>query len=275
MAAAAPTPVMAAASGLYDMDRFLSEPYPFATTAQPVPVPAPAPAVIPAPAPAQRAAATVPEEDANDPLEPMNRAIFAFNEFFIDWVLGPLVTGYRFITPDLVEDGIGNILDNLASPTILMNDLLQGEFGRAWKTTQRVAINTTVGVAGLFDVAEFMGIGKHDEDMGQTLAVWGVGEGAYLVIPFLGPSNPRDAFGKVFDTFTHPLTLWAMNADRDEINYAIAGVKAIHGYSLVQDDLENMRETSVDFYATLRSAYRQQRESAISNSEFVVAPGLE
>lgn len=262
-AAAAP---VSAASRLYDMDRMLKERHPFATAAPAATRPARAPSPVAAPA-ASAGGDSSDVEDLNDPLEPMNRAIFSFNEFFLEWVLGPLASGYRAITPDPVRRGIGNILDNLASPTILMNDLLQGELRRAWVTTERMLINTTMGGAGFFDVASKLDIPKHKEDLGQTLAVWGVGEGFYLVVPFFGPSNPRDGFGLLADAYVHPLTLWATNTDRDEINYGIFGATVVHRYSTLMDTLADVRGSSLDYYSALRSIYRQRRRTQIANQE--------
>lgn len=223
---------------------------------------------------AQASDPVVDADDVNDPLESMNRGIFAFNEFFLDWILGPISGVYKDFVPDMIREAIGNLLDNVATPTVLANDLLQGEFYRAWQTTERVVINSTVGLAGLIDVAEYMGIPHHSEDFGQTLAVWGVGEGFYLVLPFFGPSNPRDGIGKGVDGYFHPLTRWASNTDRDEINYGMGSANAVHLYSTVMDELNQVRKTSVDFYAALRSMYRQKRASEIRNGAAVELPPI-
>ena len=214
------------------------------------------------------------ENDVNDPLEAMNRGIFEFNEFFLQWVLGPISGVYKDFVPDPVRRSIGNILHLVASPIILANDLLQGEWERAWITTQRTVVNATVGVAGTFDVAETLGLPRHSEDFGQTLAVWGVGEGFYLVIPFFGPSNPRDGIGKLVDGYLHPLTRWAANTDREEITYGLFAATGVHDYSEIKDELDQIRKTSIDYYAAIRSMFRQKRAAEIRNGAEVDLPPI-
>ena len=203
----------------------------------------------------------------NDPIEPVNRAIFKFNEWFIKLLVRPLAQGYRWLVPDPARDSVENVLHNLNSPRILVNDLLQGELVRAWHTSGRFVVNSTVGVAGIFEVADWLGLPKHKEDFGQTLGVWGVGEMMYLVLPLLGPSNPRDGVGRAVDSFFDPLNLWAVNTDREYITYARTGVEAIDFYEGIMDDLDNLRETSVDYYAAIRSLYRQRRTGDIANGD--------
>ncbi|MDP6574668.1 MAG: VacJ family lipoprotein [Rhodospirillales bacterium] len=218
------------------------------------------------------------EERDDDPIEPVNRAIFEFNEWVIKLVVRPLAQGYRWLVPEPARDSVENVLHNLNSPRILANDLLQGELVRAWHTTGRFVVNSTVGVAGIFDVAERLELPRHKEDFGQTLAVWGVGEMMYLVLPLLGPSNPRDGVGKAVDGFLDPLNLWAVNTDREYISYARTGVEAIDFYEGIMDELDDLRDTSVDYYAAIRSLYRQRRTSEIRNGEASGAgavPGLE
>ncbi len=214
------------------------------------------------------------ENDVNDPLETMNRGIFAFNEFFLQWVLGPISGVYKDFVPDPVRESVGNILHLVAAPIILGNDLLQAEWERAWITTQRTVVNATVGVAGTFDVAETFGLPRHSEDFGQTLAVWGIGEGFYLVIPFFGPSNPRDGIGKLVDGYVHPLTRWASNTDRDEINYGLFSATDDHEYSEIKDELDQIRKTSIDYYAAIRSMFRQKRAAEIRNGAEVDLPPI-
>ena len=214
------------------------------------------------------------ENDVNDPLEPMNRGIFEFNEFFLQWILGPISGVYKDFVPDPVRKSIGNILHLVASPIILANDLLQAEWERAWVTTQRTVVNATIGVAGAFDVAETLGLPRHNEDFGQTLAVWGMGEGFYLVIPFFGPSNPRDGIGKLVDGFFHPLTRWADNTDREEITYGLFSAAGVHDYSEIKDELDQIRKTSIDYYAAIRSMFRQKRAAEIRNGAEVDLPPI-
>ena len=133
--------------------------------------------------------------EASDPLEPLNRAIFSFNLTLDKAILRPIATVYNAALPDPVRDGVRNFLNNLRTPIILANDVLRGEIGRAGDTVGRFLLNSTLGVGGLFDIASELGFDFHNEDFGQTLAVWGIGEGPYLMLPIFGPSNPRDAVG--------------------------------------------------------------------------------
>ena len=147
------------------------------------------------------------QEDENDPLEPMNRVFFSINLFFDELLLEPFAIMYRGITPQFFRDAVNNFLDNLNTPVVLANDILQGEPYRAERTLGRFMLNTIMGLGGLIDVGGLVGMPeRHSEDFGQTLAVYGVGEGPYLVLPLLGPSNPRDAFGFVVDFAFDPLT---------------------------------------------------------------------
>jgi phospholipid-binding lipoprotein MlaA len=200
-----------------------------------------------------------------DPLEPMNRVILDINEFFQDLFFRPLTQLYVLLLPDFALDGIHNVLTNLTTPITLANDLLQGEGERAWITTQRFFINTTVGIGGLMDPAKDFGLEGHKEDFGQTFAVWGVPEGFYLVLPIFGPSNPRDAVGLVAGAFLDPLSHWLNNINREEIALARTVVSGVDEFSGVMDDLEKLKETSIDYYAALRSIARQKRQSEINN----------
>ena len=196
----------------------------------------------------------------NDPVEPLNRTFFEFNRGVDTVVLRPLAETYRTVLPQGGQDMVRNFLNNLKSPVVLANDLLQGEVERAGETLGRFVVNTTMGVGGLFDVASTE---HHTEDFGQTLAVWGVGEGPYLVLPLFGPSNPRDAFGVGVDSVGDPLSLWANNTERDAITYGRFGADAIDSYSRAMGDLETIEETSIDFYAAIRSLSRQHRRHQI------------
>lgn len=205
------------------------------------------------------------ESDVNDPIEPLNRAILEFNEFVTALILRPLAEIYVMMLPDFALDAIHNALQNISTPVVLANDLLQWEPERAWDTTRRFFINSTVGIGGMIDVAEKMGIEGHTEDLGQTFAVWGVPEGFYLVLPIFGPSNPRDAVGKVLNSYLDPLSHWASNTDRDEINTARTLVGGVDEFSRVMDDLQKLKDTSIDYYAALRSIARQKRAADIAN----------
>lgn len=207
------------------------------------------------------------QDAANDPIEPVNRAIFSFNDFLQRLIIRPLAELYVLMLPDMVRDGVRNVLSNIRTPVVLANDILQGEGGRALETTQRFFINTTMGVGGFFDAADKMGIKVHDEDFGQTLAVWGIGEGFYLVLPLFGPSNPRDAVGKLGDFYLDPVSQWSANTDRDEITYARTLVSGVDSFSRVMDELQKLKDTSIDYYAAVRSISRQKRETDIRNGK--------
>ena len=203
--------------------------------------------------------------DGNDPLETFNRGIFSFNEALLKYVLNLIAAVYSDYVPDPVQDGIGNVLSNLNSPAILANDILQSEFVRAGETAARLVVNSTIGIGGLLDVGDRMGLEAHTEDLGQTLAVWGVGEGFYLVLPLLGPSNPRDAIGKFGQGYFDPLSQWTGNTGRDGISHVRSGMSGLDKYSGVVDGLDEIKKTSLDYYATIRSLYRQNRLSEIRN----------
>jgi len=275
-----PDSALARGSGLYDMSIFLNSPHPFA---QPGPSAPPAPRYPPAGTPTPESYDE--EDDAliddlgpegtaedSDWLEPVNRTIFAANDIIYAIFLEPIAKLYQVVVPEFARTGVSNAVQNLNTPVILANDLMQGEFGRAWETTERFAVNTTVGLGGTIDVADkWLGIPPHKEDFGQTMAVWGVPEGGYLVVPFLGPSGPRAAFGRFgVDSFLDPLNLWLANTDRDKYVYLRTGVTAMAEYEAVMDELRELRETSVDYYATVRSLYRQRRAADIANGKAAV-----
>ena len=215
------------------------------------------------------------EETVNDPLESLNRSIFGFNEGLQDWLLRPIAKFYNANVNLMVRQGISDFLDNLSSPVIFANDLLQGEFERALTTFGRAFINTTIGIVGFADVASEFGIERHDEDFGQTLAVYGMGEGFYLVLPIFGPSNPRDAIGKfVIDPYLDPLGLWLGNTDRQNIEYTLAGAEGLDEYAGIVDELNQVKKTSVDYYAAVRSLYRQKRKTEINNGSILELPPI-
>ena len=212
-------------------------------------------------------------DDVNDPLEPLNRIIFEFNEALQAMFLRPLSEFYEGLTPPPIREGIGNMLDNINTPVVLINDILQGEGQRAMETTQRFLINTTYGVGGFVDRAEEMGITAHDEDFGQTLAVWGVGEGFYLVLPIFGPSNPRDAIGELFvDSYFDLIGDYLI--DENGVSNARMILGGLDEYSSVMSELEQIKKTSIDYYAAIRSMYRQKRSAEIGNGEELDLPPI-
>jgi phospholipid-binding lipoprotein MlaA len=207
-------------------------------------------------------------EEENDPARPFNEAIFEFNMAVDRAVLRPVAKAYEFVLPDLVRDGVRNFLRHLRSPVILVNDLLQGDVEAAGTTLGRFTFNTVAGFGGIFDVAGEAGVAFKDEDFGQTLAVWGTEEGPYLMLPFLGPSNVRDFTGFIVDAAFDPLRWWGYNSDDFIIeNNGIirAAASAIDSRSRNYKQIEELEETSLDFYATVRSLYRQDRNDLIRN----------
>lgn len=199
----------------------------------------------------------------NDPLEPTNRVIYEINDGLDAVVLRPLALAYRAVIPDPARQGVRNVLDNLSSPVILANDMMQGKPKRAGDTFMRMIINTTIGVAGLIDVAAGMGYPKHDSDFGMTLAVWGVGDGPYLFLPIFGPSNPRDTVGRGVDMGLDPFVWIGRGTVVDALGHSRTGLNAVDSRSRFIDDLDRMKAQALDPYATLRSLYRQNRKATI------------
>lgn len=204
------------------------------------------------PAPAQ--------DGENDPIEPVNRAVFEFNQVLDGLFLEPAARIYRGILPELVRDGISNVLNNARTPVILLNDVLQGKPERAEITIGRFMFNTIAGLGGIIDFATMIGMPEHHyEDFGQTLAVYGVGEGPYLMLPVLGPSNPRDAVGRVVDVFTDPISLFAPT----EASLGRAGAETVSFREANIETIEELKRTSIDFYAAVRTLVRQRRADEI------------
>ena len=203
----------------------------------------------------------------NDPMEPTNRAVFSINRSLDSAILKPVATAYRDIAPDFLRTRLHNVLNNLRAPVIFANDILQGEFSRGVVTFLRFMINSTIGLAGINDMATALEIEGHDEDFGQTLAVWGVEEGPFLMLPLFGPSNPRDTIGLVVDFLIDPLNMWASNTERDFVPMSRAGAVAVDLRSGNLDILDDLEKSSLDFYAAIRSLYRQRRQNAISNGQ--------
>jgi len=203
---------------------------------------------------------------ANDPLEPFNRGVYEVNRVVDGLIVKPAAQIYRGVVPEEGRQAVRNVLDNLDAPVILANDLLQGEFDRAGVTLQRFVINTTFGVLGVFDAAQDFGLEKHDEDFGQTLAVWGVEEGFFLFVPLLGPSNPRDLVGVVVDSLViDPWGHIARANDLEWVSYTRLGLNVVDQRSRVLDTLDEIERTQLDPYIYIREAYRQRRSSEIRN----------
>jgi phospholipid-binding lipoprotein MlaA len=199
-----------------------------------------------------------------DPWEGFNRQMFAIHEGVDKAVLEPVARGYRAITPRPVRQGVLNLLRNLRGPVIFANDVLQGEFSRAGTTAVRFGVNSTIGIAGIFDPATSMGLDRHDEDFGQTLAVWGVDSGPYLFIPLLGPTTVRDGAGRFVDVGLDPLT-YANFEDADDVRLARTILAGVAARELVLDAVDGIRRDSLDPYVTIRTSFGLLRESAIQN----------
>jgi len=195
-----------------------------------------------------------------DPIEGVNRAFFTFNDRLYFWVFKPVARGWRK-APEGVRLSIARAFTNLAAPIRVANDTLQGKIGRAGGEIMRFLINSTVGLAGLFDpAARYGGLPPFpEEDFGQTLGRYGVGGGPYLVIPILGPSNARDAVGRVVDAFLDPLSYLA-----PPLPYTGAkGADTVNDTSLDKDTYEGIKRDSLDPYLTIRDAYDQHRRGVI------------
>lgn len=205
-------------------------------------------------------------EETNDPVEPLNRYFFELNRFLDIIILKPAATWYQGVVPDPARNSVRHFLDNLDAPVILANDSLQGNWDRAGVTAERFGINTTVGVLGLFDPATGWGYPQHREDFGQTLATWGTPEGPYLFLPVLGPSPPRDLAGFAVDQFFDPLTYIYWNGPYT-VPVTRFVVNGIDVRSRNLQTLDQIERTSVDYYATVRSLYRQSRANEISNGK--------
>ena len=199
----------------------------------------------------------------NDPAEGVNRAIFKANLAADHAVMRPVAEAYTDHVPEVVQTGIHNVVQNLKEPAVALNDLLQGNVNYAWQSVQRLAVNTTVGAAVVVDVAAKWGLPPHKADFGQTLAVWGVGEGPFVELPLLGPSNPRDALGTAVDLALNPLT-FVGGAPATYAGVATGGANLIDTRAQHLQDLDALERDSLDYYATLRSVYRQHREAEIS-----------
>jgi phospholipid-binding lipoprotein MlaA len=202
----------------------------------------------------------------NDPYEPTNRAIFDLNMKVDNAVAKPVAKFYNHAVPPFARNGLHNFLTNLNKPVTLGNDALQANGPRLGETLGRFAVNTTLGVGGLVDVATMIGIPDHTEDFGQTLGTWGVGEGPYIVLPLMGPDPPRDIAGDVVDIFLDPLTYVRFHGS--DTWFAVrSGLSVLDLRARNVDSLDTIERTSIDFYATTRNLYRQYRNAEIRNGK--------
>ena len=208
--------------------------------------------------------------DVYDPLERENRVLFNASVQLDRAIVKPAAIAYRRALPMRVRDSVRNFLNNLASPVVFANDVLQGEVDRAGTTLFRIGVNSTIGIGGLFDPATGFGYPRHSEDFGQTLGVYGVKEGPYLFIPILGPSDARDLTGFGVDFLFDPFTWIPLR----ETTFWMIGRQGLDDLDLRErtiEPLDEIERSSIDFYASLRSLYHQNRENEIRNG----APAVE
>lgn len=203
-------------------------------------------------------------QSEQDPWEGFNRAMFNFNEGLDKYALKPITEGYRYVTPELAQTGVNNFFENLRDVRTLVNNLLQGKPRQAFQDFGRITFNTTFGLAGFIDVATPMGIPKHNEDFGQTLGVWGVSSGPYVVLPLFGPSTVRDTAGMVPDWYMDPLTY----VDHDKTRWSFKALRVVDTRSQLMDA---ERMISGDRYIFIRDAYLQRREYLINDGQVDVS----
>ncbi len=195
-----------------------------------------------------------------DPYESLNRSVFKFNDAVDSAVTKPIAKGYKAVAPPPVRTGVSNFFNNFLDVTTAINELLQAKVGRAAGDAGRVLINSTIGFFGVFDVATRLGLERHNEDFGQTLGVWGFKSGAYLVLPFLGPSSVRDGIGLIGDYFTDPEFYLFTHAPG---NYVVLGVRVVNYRANLLGADQFFEAAAVDRYSFLRDAYLQLRRNQV------------
>lgn len=218
-------------------------------------------------------------EATNDPFEPTNRVIFDVNDFLDRLLFRPLAELYRATIPPGIRDRLERVVSNFKEPVVFGNNLFQGEFTSAGITLGRLVLNSTVGVGGIWDVSTDWGMPQQHGDFGQTLHVWGLGSGPYLVLPLFGPSNIRDAVGLGADSLMSPWQYVVYDA------YGTGGENRLNGYYFLADGLvereqniepmDALREGSVDFYAQMRSVFRQYRDKQLGKESTEGMPKFE
>jgi len=204
------------------------------------------------------------EDEIYDPIEPVNRAIFSFNNVADKIILEPIAKRYKKLPPP-VQSGVGNFINNLKMPLVAFNQILQGQGKNAVQSLGRFAMNTTVGVFGLIDVADKVGLEQKQEDFGQTLATWGIGDGFYIVLPIFGPSNLRDTTGMLLTAATDPINAYFISEGDSWILPIRTATNAIDQRSKIIDEVNALRDNSLDYYAAVRSSYYQNRKASILN----------
>ncbi len=200
-------------------------------------------------------------EDVSDPLEPVNRLFFEFNDLFYMGIMRPVSSVYGDLVPEKVRVGIRNMFSNIAMPTRMVSSLLEGEIKQSGVELARFGINTVFGFLGFFDVAGEAGLKSTNQDLGQALGRWGADDSVYLVLPIVGPANLRDGVGWVGDTLMNPLTYVP-----GDIGYRVGLVthRSVNDSSLHLGEYEDLKKSAVDPYISLRDAYLQRRRALIS-----------
>ncbi|MBT8583245.1 VacJ family lipoprotein [Polynucleobacter paneuropaeus] len=197
----------------------------------------------------------------DDPWEPFNRSVFEFNEGLDKYVLKPVVSGYRFVLPEFIREGIYNFFSNYNDIYTALNNLLQGKPDYAFNDLMRVVVNTTMGLGGLIDLATPGGLEKHKEDFGQTFGVWGIPSGPYVVLPFFGPSSVRDTFGTVADLETDYLFKYIPNVG---LRNSLTGLRVVNARNTYYEAGDLLDGAAIDKYSFLRDAYIQRRKYQIN-----------
>ena len=222
------------------------------------------------------AVADTENKEVKDCFEGLNRATFAFNQGLDKAIFEPIAKGYRKL-PSPIRTGTGNVVSNLSNLITIPNNLLQGNFKTAGINTARLSVNTTIGIFGIFDVAQQMGFVKdyNREDYGQTLGTWGVGEGCYVVLPVLGPSTVRDTVGSLTgflggDPWYNVTVKNDTQYFKDSDYYISRGTDGLDFRAKNIDSFDNLEKNSMDFYASVRSLYLQDRKQKILNSNKIV-----
>lgn len=208
---------------------------------------------------------SIPEEsrDHRDPWQAYNRAMFQFNTDFDNAFLKPTAKAYRFITPEPVDRGVTNFFDNIADISSAVNNFLQFKLSRAGSDIGRVLVNSTLGIGGLFDVATNMGLKSYKEDFGQTLGYWGFASGPYFVLPIVGPSSVRGAFGFAGDMFIDPF----YSVDKNEVYWGLMALRLIDRRADLLEAMELVDDAALDRYSFVRDAYLARREAAVRDGE--------
>ena len=197
----------------------------------------------------------------DDPWESFNRSVFEFNEGLDKYVLKPVVSGYRFVLPEFIREGVYNFFSNYNDIYTALNNLLQGKPDYAFNDLMRVVVNTTIGLGGLIDLATPGGLEKHKEDFGQTFGVWGIPSGPYVVLPFFGPSSVRDTFGTVADLETDYLFKYIPDVG---LRNSLTGLRVVNARNTYYEAGDLLDGAAIDKYSFLRDAYIQRRKYQIN-----------